>query len=121
MDHAWAAQQLKEFRDVIDDYYLYQRAKELTPIPGSVPDPKRVREKYGSYQEVVDRLISLNPIMRDLMNAAEPEIGNYVEPPGEGWSYDSGDYWRAIVRPRALRAIGIHEFGEEARRLMRPD
>ena len=30
-------------------------------------------------------------------------------------------YWHDIVRHRILRAIGIHELGEEARRRMRPD
>jgi hypothetical protein len=55
------------------------------------------------------------------MDAAQPGLGgNYIEPPEDGWSYDS-NYWRNIVRPRTLRAIGIHELGEEARHRMRPD
>jgi hypothetical protein len=55
------------------------------------------------------------------MNAAQFGLGTYTEPSDGGWSYEDDEYWRKIVRPRALRAIGIHEFGEEARRRMRPD
>jgi hypothetical protein len=58
--------------------------------------------------------------MRTLINAAQVGLGDYLEPPEEGWSYDAS-YWREIVKPRVLRAMGIHEFGEEARSRMRPD
>jgi hypothetical protein len=78
-------------------------------------------EEYGSTLDVLDRLISLNPIMRELMNAAQADLGNYPEPPEDGWTYEGTDYWRERVKPRALRATGIHEFGEEARQRMRPD
>jgi hypothetical protein len=58
--------------------------------------------------------------MRNLMNAAQAGLGDYLEPPDNGWTYDER-YWREIVKPHALRAMGVHQFGEEARRRMRPD
>lgn len=122
MDHAWAAQQLREFRDVIDVLYRldsYIQSDQLEDEQAAECDA--LTESYGSYRDIVDRLVSLDPIMRDLMEAAQPGLGNYVEPSDGGWSYDDDEYWWKIVRPHTLRAIGIHEFGEEARRRMRPD
>ena len=121
MDHVWAAQQLKEFQKIIDDFYrllYYQQSDYEDDQQVAVYDS--LIEEYGSYANVRDRLISLNPVMRNLINAAQAGLGDYIEPPEEGWAYD-GDYWRGIVKPCTLRAMGIHEFGEEARRRMRPD
>jgi hypothetical protein len=113
MDHAWAAQQLREFQDLIDSLQAIRDAtgEEYDDLVSS----------HGSYDDVVDQLISLDPVMRDLMEAAQPELGGYAEPSDAGWSSDESDYWRNIVRQRVLRGIGIHELGEEARRRMRPD
>jgi hypothetical protein len=122
MDHAWAAHQLREFRDLID-----VRSRLDTYMQSDWPDDEQTAdydaliENYGSRRDLADRLVSLDPIMRDLMNVAQPGLGTYVEPPDGGWSYEDDEYWCKIVRPCALRAIGIHEFGEEARRRMRPD
>lgn len=121
MDHAWAAQQLKTFQGSIEDLYrlsYYQMAQAISEQEAA--DHDSLLEEYGSTQGAVDRLISLDPVMRSLMNAAQAGLGDYFEPSDEGWSYD-GSYWREIVKPRVLRATGIHEFGEEARRRMRPD
>jgi hypothetical protein len=121
MDHVWAAQQLKEFQKIIDDFYFMSSYGQ-----GEYEDDQDVlimdslMEKYGSDQDARDQLISLNPVMRILINAAQAGLGDYLEPPEEGWAYDS-NYWRTIVKPRILRAKGIHELGEEARRRMRPD
>ena len=76
---------------------------------------------YGWSDQVADRLTSLDPVMRNLMEAARPGLGEYTEPPAGGWSYQDNAYWQQIVRDRVLRAIGIHELGEEAQRRMRPD
>jgi hypothetical protein len=76
---------------------------------------------YGSTGEVGDRLVTLDPVMRDLMEAAQPDLGDYAEPSETGWPSHSRDYWRNIVRQRVLRAIGMHKLGAEARRRMRPD
>lgn len=38
-----------------------------------------------------------------------------------GYSIDNPDYWHDVVRPRVLRAIGIHSLGAEARKRMQPD
>jgi nitrous oxidase accessory protein NosD len=34
---------------------------------------------HGSPDDVVDRLITLNPVMKELMNAARPDLGEYTE------------------------------------------
>jgi hypothetical protein len=113
MDHAWAAQQLKEFLGKIDLLRAIEKAEgeEYDDLVSS----------YGSYGDVVDRLVSLDPIMRELMEAARPGLAEYSEGSSGGWSVDDSDYWQLVVRHRVLRAIGIHELGEEARRRMRPE
>jgi hypothetical protein len=76
---------------------------------------------HGSADDVVDRLITLNPVMKELMSAARPDLGEYTESPSGGWSLNDSEYWRKYIRDRVLRAIGIHELGEEVRRRMEPD
>ena len=121
MDHVWATQQLKAFQKNIEDFtrLFYIETSEYIDEQGIAIRDSLV-EEYGSLQGARDRLIALNPVMRTLVNAAQAGLGDYPEPPEDGWSYD-GSYWREIVKPSVLRAMGIHEFGEEARRRMRPD
>lgn len=73
-------------------------------------------------QSVADELLSLDPVMRDLMNAARPGYGTYtpVEDVSADDDYASG-YWTRTARPPALRAMGIHQLWAEAREKMRPD
>jgi hypothetical protein len=115
MDHAWAAEQLRVFKDNID---VLRRIDGVVEFSDEMGD---VIESYGPYGEIVDRLIMLDPIMRSLMEAARLGLGEYLEAPDEGWSLEGSEYWHKIVRPSVLRAIGIHELGAEARRRMRPD
>jgi hypothetical protein len=104
MDHLWAAQQLRGFQKKIDDIYHISAYGQLDFL-----DDQQVRvyddliEEYGSYENSYDLLISLDPVMRTLINAAQAGLGNYLEPPEEGWSY-SVNYWRMIVKPCVLRA-----------------
>jgi len=49
------------------------------------------------------------------MEAAQPGLGNYAEPPDGGYFSHDSSYRFGIVRDRALRAVGIYELGEEAR------
>lgn len=71
-------------------------------------------------QSVADELISLDPVMRNLMEAAQPGYGEYLHPKQSRGNY-SADYWVFSVKPWALRAIGLHTLGAEARERMRPD
>jgi len=122
MDHAWSAQQLREFQDLIDALRRlasYQESEYLTEDEAAEYDA--LIESHGSHRDVVDRLVSFDPIMRELMDAARPGLGEYAEPPSGGWSSSDSEYWHQHVRERVLRAIGIHELGEEARRRMRAD
>jgi hypothetical protein len=121
VDHVWAAQQLKAFQKNIEDAIRMDYYAQGEFIGDQdVADNDRLMEEYGSALAAMERLISIDPVMRSLMNAAQAGLGDYVEPPEEGWSYNS-IYWADIVKPLVLRATGIHEFGEEARRRMRPD
>src|ERR1700678_4631176 len=121
MDHEWAAEKLKEFHRLIDAFYsLVAYGLSEFPDDDSAHVYDSLKDEYGSSQDICDRLTMLNPVMRTLMDAANLGLGDYLEPPEEGWLYE-GSYWREIVKPRALRAIGIHELGEEARHRTRPD
>lgn len=117
MDHTWAAAQLEEFRETIDLLPLY----EVDALDEGHDD--LIRE-HGSRQDVVDRLMTLEPVMKDLMNAAKPNLGEYPEyfTSSSGYERDlSPDYWRTVVRPRVLQGIGIHTLGAEASVRLRPD
>jgi hypothetical protein len=117
MDHAWAAGQLQHFRGLIDT--LERQEHEFNVQTARTVG--EVNDQLGSFRDVTDRLVSLDPVMRELMEAARPGLGEYTEPPTGGWSFGDSKYWHEVVRDRVLRAIGIHELGAEARRRMRPD
>jgi hypothetical protein len=106
MDHAWAAQQLREFLGKIDVL------NEMLNAEG-----EEYKNLVSTHGFVADQLVTLDPIMRELMEAARPGLGEYTEPA----DWPDSEYWNDIVRPLVLRAIGIHELGEEAHRRMRPD
>ena len=72
-------------------------------------------------ERVADELLTLDPVMRDLINAARPGLGDYMTLQESGFEHRSATYWSTEVKPQALQAIGIHELGEEARRRLRPD
>ena len=103
MDHKWAAGRLREFLEYIDDLAYLESAEG--------EDYDQAVTRTGSPGEVADRLISLDPIMRDLMNAARPKLGDYQD--FAGWDKYSSEYWVRLARHRALQAIGIHELGED--------
>ena len=105
MDHVWAAQQLREFVSGID---------ELSSVSGH-------RYRGHEAKPLADKLVSRDPIMRVLMNAARPGLGDYVTLDDAESVHYNADYWELSVKPWALRSIGIHELSEEAQRRMRPD
>jgi hypothetical protein len=113
MDHTWAAERLKEFRDSIQILWFFDSAE------GEKRD--ELLDDYGPPGLIFDRLVSLDPVMRELMEAARPGLGEYAEPPARDWAVDGSKYWREVVKNRVLQAIGIHELGAEARKRMRPD
>lgn len=128
MDHAWAAEQLAHFEILIDEYnslkYLAEHRsdedyQEHYRQYGNLYD--KLKKEHGSSLGALDKLISYDPVMRRLMNAAQAGLGDYPEPPADGWEYNDGRYWDKIVKPPTLRAKGIHQFEEEAHSRMRPD
>jgi Protein of unknown function (Hypoth_ymh) len=121
MDHVWAEQQLKEFLEIIDGYYIMMIRENHEEWEDQWDTYDRLKEEYGSSQGLFDELVSRSPVMRNLMNAAQVGLGDYAEPPDGGWSYGDAKYWEDVVKPHALRAMGIRKYGEEARRRMRPD
>lgn len=78
-------------------------------------------ERFGAPDEIVDRLVSMDPVMRELMEAAKPKLGEYADSASSGYSLYSTEYWHKLVRPYVLNAIGIHALGAVAQKRMRPD
>jgi len=117
VDHSWAAAKLQEFADLIEQFSRLDDLVSMTP--GQTLD--EANSRLGSHRAAGDRLVMIDPIMRELMEAARPGLGDYPEPPSGGWSASDPAYWQNIVRDRALRAIGVHELSAEARERMRPD
>lgn len=113
VDRAWAAEQLKNFRAHIDVLRLLETEEG--------EDYDDLVSSYGTARDVADWLVSHDQVMRELMEAALPGLGEYTLPPSGGWSYDDSQYWQEVVRHRVLRAIGIHDLGAEVRERMRPD
>jgi hypothetical protein len=70
---------------------------------------------------VADVLLSLDPVMRDIMNAARSGYGDYPSTKEASVDHFSSTYWTTDVKPWALRAIGVHTLGAEAREKLRPD
>jgi hypothetical protein len=71
MDHAWAAHQLKEFLQTIEDYscLLYYQINSFGD--DEVEKFDDLRERYGSAGDALDQLISRNsPARSDERSAA---------------------------------------------------
>lgn len=111
MDHTWAAEKLRDFADTILSVKDFRRRRFQ-----DADDREKATEEFESS---IDELITLEPVMRNLMNAARPDLGDYKHPDRQ--SERSEAYWANDVYPWVLRAIGIHTFGVEARERMRPD
>lgn len=115
MDHAWAAAQLEKFKEHIDVFQLHNE------VAGEGFDD--LVQEYGDSPQVVDRLVTMEPVMRQLMDAASSDLGHYPEwfLSGANGRDFSADYWRIVVRPKVLQAIGIHTLGAEASKRLQPD
>ena len=116
VDHEWAAERLTEFRDNID---ALVNLKNIGELHDSTIDD--LIGRFGTPDEIVDHLLTIDPVMRELMEAAKPKLGEYADSASSGYSRGSPDYWWTRVRPLVLNAIGIHTLGDEARKRMRPD
>jgi hypothetical protein len=101
MDHAWAVEKLEAFLRDIDSLIEYQAGS------GGI--------------NTADELITIDPVMRDLANAARPGFGDYATPDQAYSDHDNSRYWQYTVKPWILRAIGVHKLGAEAHDRMKPD
>lgn len=122
MDHVWAARELDNFLRVIDalrTLHLIEGQEFLTEDDAQIRD--NIIEIRRHAEDIVADLVSMDPAMRILMEAARPGLGIYAVPPEGGWSVSDPYYWHNIVRLSALRAKGMHERGAEAQKRMRPD
>jgi Protein of unknown function (Hypoth_ymh) len=118
VDHAWAADQLKGFQELVDILRNYS-GEYTTQEDADYYD--HIVDQFGSFHDVVDRLVTMDPVMRDLMEAARSGFGEYPTAAFAGYQEYSSEYWRGVVRPWVLRAIGVHTLGAEAHVRMRPD
>jgi hypothetical protein len=114
MDHLWASSQLRVFVFKID---------QLARLVNSELIEQRADRQTGgpTAENVADELVSLDPVMRDIMNAARPGYGDYAGADSSLTSDHSASYWTGVAKPWALRAIGVHTLGAEAREKLRPD
>ena len=103
MDHVWAVEQLREFIAAIDGYAEFTSTHH--------------QEGWDS----ADELITLDPIMRELANAARSGFGDYPSLDDASVLHTDPLYWGYTVKPWILRAIGVHSLGAEAHDRMRPD
>lgn len=126
MDYSWAAEQLREFIDLIDDF-VYVGGASGNKLKKQEEElfKQRAGEVGKDRWTLHDELVRLEPVMRKLMNVAQPELGNYSGSHEYSGSYIemswSPGYWPGIVKPCAVRAQGIHSFAEEARIRLQPD
>jgi hypothetical protein len=100
----WAADKLRAFVEDIN------RFREL-----------RTEHAHESADAAADELVCVDPVMRELMNSAHPGFGDYITLDDAQAVHYSTDYWDLNVKPWALRAIGVHQLGAEARERTRPD
>jgi hypothetical protein len=114
MDHLWAANQLRVFVTKIDHL--------IGLLSCDVVERTQASSLNATPERVADERILLEPVMQYLMNAARPGYGDYREEknPTLKTQYEA-PYWELGAKPWALRAIGIHELGAEARERMQPD
>jgi hypothetical protein len=105
MDREWTADRLRAFVQDIDALVDYDE------------DPWT----SGINQGRLDNVIAVELVMRDLMNAARPGLGNYEGPGEVSKTYADADYWESFPKKAALQAIGVLTLGAEAHEKLRPD
>lgn len=113
MDRRWITEHLHEFVNDIDSW--------LALGDEEFEDPRDIIEVNRALGETSDRLITAEPVVRDLMRDARADLANFAEPGSHGWQLHDPEYWRNLVRPLVLRAIGIMTLGVEARAKLKPD
>lgn len=113
MDREWAVGRLRAFVQDID----------------RLSDDKLSQDRAAA-RHAIEELIAVDPVMRDLMNAARPGLGSYATPQAREHIIEHGEtsmshydkrYWSKYPKKSALMAIGVLTLGAEARARMRPD
>jgi hypothetical protein len=111
MDSESVVEEIREFLDLIDRY------DELWPVAsvhhGWPPGRRERRKQEIAERELVsvaERLRAMEPAMMELMEAAERNLSLYDV---RGRRTEDVFYWSQVVRPRVLRALGIHLVGSE--------
>ena len=105
MDREWTADRLRAFVQDIDALVDHDY------------DPWNSDINQGRLNDV----IAVELVMRDLMNAARPGLGDYAPPEEVSKTYGDADYWEAFPKKAALQAIGVLTLGAEAHEKLRPD
>jgi hypothetical protein len=89
VDHEWAAEKLGE---CVADINTLRWEREASG--------------WDNARATAAGLLRAEPFMRDLMNAAKPGLGDYVELEDTPFSYFNDENWDLNVKPWALRAAG---------------
>ena len=109
MQSDWAAEQLSDFVDKINTHF---------DLDADAHRANRSPEIEHDADELDDELTTLEPVMRMVMNAARPGLGDYVRESGDEYHHR---YRWSLAKRQALQAKGIHLLGAEAKARLRPD
>jgi hypothetical protein len=115
MDYEWAASQLERFIKKIDLHDFLRNSDIEWDRRHEVAE-----DNHTSASALVDELITLDPVMRDIMNAAKPGLGDYPEF-GNAATASFKSYWTNLPKSAALKATGIFKLGNEAKERLRVD
>jgi hypothetical protein len=105
MDRSWTVERLRAFVQDID----------------ALVDHDEDPWNSGINQHRLDEVVAVELVMRDLMNAARPGLGDYAGPGEVSQTYGDPGYWETYPKKAALRAIGVLTLGAEAYGKLRPD
>ncbi len=119
VDQRWAVEQLPAFAAKIEEM---SRLYELIhTIGGDRPEADEIGREISVLE---DELCRLEPAVQIVMDAVDPDLRNYQRFDPDLSAHSGGvlwsERWLPARRP-ALKAIGLHTVGLEAKQRMRED
>jgi hypothetical protein len=119
VDQQWAVEQLQTFVAKIEEMStLYQT---IHTIGGDRPEADDIGREIS---ELEDELCRLEPAVQIVMDAVDPELRDYQRFDPDLSVHFDGLMWTERwlpARRAAMKAIGLHTVGMEAKRRMRED
>ena len=119
VDQQWAVEQLEAFVAKIEEMAALHRA--IHTIGSDRPEAEDIEREIG---ELEDELSRLEPAVQIVMDAADPELRDYQRFDPDLSIHAGGLSWTERwfpARRAALKAVGLHTVGAEAKRRMQED